>query len=122
MNMTRKDFEAVAKIIHDTSETREESATHLLLFELSKYFSTVNPAFDHQRFVKAGTKTATDSKDQSASSWSERYFSGLSSKEHADNNSWFDQARSVLKEDGILFVPVIGLSFNKRGEPCRPLE
>ena len=47
--------------------------------------------------------------------WSESYFS-LTHQEHEINNIWFTSMLSRLKEDGILYVPVLGKQFNKQGE------
>ena len=58
--------------------------------------------------------------------WSESYFvndintdkivANLTPEQHAINNIWFTSMLSRLKEDGILYVPVLGKQFNKQGE------
>tara|TARA_B100000686_G_scaffold47535_1_gene50775 strand:+ start:96 stop:263 length:168 start_codon:yes stop_codon:yes gene_type:complete len=47
--------------------------------------------------------------------WSESYFS-LTSQQHEINNIWFTSMLSKLKDDGILYVPVLDKQFNKQGE------
>ena len=46
---------------------------------------------------------------------SQRYYNTLTPAQHAANNNWFEQMLSYLKEDGILYVPVLDKSFNKQG-------
>ena len=48
--------------------------------------------------------------------WSQSYFTGLTSVEHNINNNWFASMLSMLKDDGVLFVPVLNKQFNKLGE------
>ena len=48
--------------------------------------------------------------------WSQSYFDDLTLKEHIINNEWFDNMLTKLKEDGILYVPMLDKSFNKLGE------
>ena len=47
--------------------------------------------------------------------WSQQYFQDLTPMEHAVNNTWFETMLEYLKDDGILYVPVIDKSFNKQG-------
>ena len=48
--------------------------------------------------------------------WSESYFNDLTIREHNVNNQWFNSMLNMLKEDGILYVPILNKSFNKLGE------
>jgi len=50
------------------------------------------------------------------SNWSQTYFTDLTSVEHNINNNWFASMLSMLKDDGVLFVPVLNKQFNKLGE------
>lgn len=45
--MTKKHFEAIAKIL------KVQDASPELVYEFSLYFATTNPNFDAERFVKA---------------------------------------------------------------------
>ena len=54
--------------------------------------------------------------------WSESYFTGLTSVEHNINNNWFASMLSMLKDDGVLFVPVLNKQFNKLGEELWTLK
>ena len=51
--------------------------------------------------------------------WSQSYFDNLTTIEHEINNSWFTSMLSMLKDDGILYVPVLDKEFNKKGEQIR---
>ena len=49
--------------------------------------------------------------------WSQEYFHGLTPFQHTVNNTWFETMFEIaLKEDGILYVPVLNKYFNKQGE------
>jgi len=48
--------------------------------------------------------------------WSQSYFDNLTPVEHNINNNWFASMLSMLKDDGVLFVPVLNKQFNKLGE------
>jgi len=48
--------------------------------------------------------------------WSQSYFTELTSDQHKANNNWFVSMRDKLKEDGILYVPVLDKQFNRLGE------
>ena len=50
------------------------------------------------------------------SNWSQTYFTNLSVREHMINNEWFMNTLTMLKDDGVLFVPVLNKQFNKLGE------
>ena len=55
------------------------------------------------------------SKKQSLS-WSEKFFSNLTSYEHKANNEWFETHSARLVENGTVMVPMLGKAFNKLGE------
>ena len=48
--------------------------------------------------------------------WSQQYFQDLSPMEHAVNNTWFETMLEFLKDDGVLYVPVLDKTFNKDGQ------
>ena len=48
--------------------------------------------------------------------WSQSYFTNLTSDQHIANNNWFVSMRDKLKDDGILYVPVLDKYFNRLGE------
>jgi len=59
--------------------------------------------------------------------WSQSYFdndiskdgivvANLTSEQHNINNKWFASMLTMLKDDGVLFVPCLNKSFNKLGE------
>ena len=48
--------------------------------------------------------------------WSQSYFTNLTSDQHKANNNWFVSMRDKLKDDGILYVPVLDKQFNRLGE------
>ena len=48
--------------------------------------------------------------------WSQSYFTKLTPDQHTVNNNWFVSMRDKLKDDGILYVPVLDKQFNKLGE------
>ena len=50
------------------------------------------------------------------SQWSQSYFTDLTSEQHNVNNQWFQLMRTMLKDDGELYVPCLNKSFNKLGE------
>jgi hypothetical protein len=49
-------------------------------------------------------------------SWSKKYFETLTDYQHEVNDAWFKSALGLLKESGILTVPVLRRFFNKKGE------
>ena len=53
------------------------------------------------------------------SNWRQTYFTNLSITEHAINNRWFMNTLSYLKEDGVLYVPVLDKEFNKKGKEIK---
>ncbi len=48
--------------------------------------------------------------------WSQSYFPDLTPEKHETNNNWFELMRTMLKDDGVLYVPVLDKEFNKKGE------
>ena len=48
--------------------------------------------------------------------WSQSYFPDLTPEKHETNNNWFQLMRTMLKDDGELYVPCLNKSFNKLGE------
>ena len=61
------------------------------------------------------------------SQWSQSYFvndtsrndivvANLTPEQHETNNEWFHNMLTMLKSDGVLYVPCLDKSFNKQGE------
>ena len=61
------------------------------------------------------------------SQWSQSYFvndtsrndivtANLTPEQHETNNKWFHNMLTMLKDDGVLYVPCLNKSFNKLGE------
>ena len=50
------------------------------------------------------------------SNWSQTYFTNLTLDEHIANNNWLLNTLSMLKDDGVLYVPTLNKSFNRLGE------
>ena len=61
------------------------------------------------------------------SQWSQSYFvndtsrddivtANLTPEQHEINNKWFKSMLSMLKDDGVLYVPILNKEFNKLGE------
>ena len=53
-------------------------------------------------------------------SWSKKYYGcskeGLTEAQHKVNDEWFKNMRKFLNYTGILFVPNLQKSFNRKGE------
>jgi len=49
-------------------------------------------------------------------SWSKKYYEGLAEAQHKVNDVWFKAWTRVLKNTGVLFVPNLQKSFNRKGE------
>ena len=50
-------------------------------------------------------------------SWSKKYFpKGLTESQHQANDDWFKDSLRLLKDTGILAVPVLQKVFNKEGK------
>jgi len=50
------------------------------------------------------------------SNWSQTYFTNLTLDEHIANNNWLMNTLTMLKDDGVLYVPTLNKSFNRLGE------
>ena len=48
--------------------------------------------------------------------WSEKYYPGLTPRQHTANNNWFHNMLELLTDTGTLVVPTLGIAFNKQGE------
>ena len=59
--------------------------------------------------------------------WSQSYFvndtsrndivvADLTPEQHETNNKWFHNMLTMLKDDGVLYVPCLDKSFNRLGE------
>ena len=48
-------------------------------------------------------------------SWSKKYYNGLTEAQHKINDNWFKNMLNFLNNTGILFVPNLQKSFNKKG-------
>ena len=56
-------------------------------------------------------------------SWSKTYFPDLKREEHHKaNDEWFQNALNLLTDTGILVVPTLRKSFNKKGEDITAIE
>jgi len=53
MSITKKDFEAIAKIINKQSTEDLNGTVLSISYYLSEYFKTQNSKFDSNRFLKA---------------------------------------------------------------------
>ena len=49
------------------------------------------------------------------SNWSQTYFTNLTLDQHIANNNWLMNTLTMLKDDGILYVPVLDKEFDKFG-------
>ena len=52
-------------------------------------------------------------------SWSKQYYEGLPDWQHSINDAWFQRMIELLSDTGVLMVPSIQRSFNKRGEEVK---
>ena len=50
------------------------------------------------------------------SNWSQTYFTNLTLDQHIANNNWLMNTLTMLKDDGILYVPILDKNFNRLGE------
>ena len=53
------------------------------------------------------------------SNWSQTYFTNLTLDQHIANNNWLMNTLSMLKDDGILYVPILDKQFNRLGEEVK---
>ena len=65
---------------------------------------------------KQSGKSLTYSDSPFLSNWSQTYFTNLTLDEHIANNNWLMNTLTMLKDDGVLYVPTLNKSFNKLGE------
>ena len=49
------------------------------------------------------------------SNWSQTYFTNLTLDQHIANNNWLMNTLTMLKDDGILYVPVLNKEFDRLG-------
>ena len=56
------------------------------------------------------------------SNWSQTYFTNLTLDQHIANNNWFMNMLSMLKDDGILYVPVLNKQFDRLGRLVKWLK
>ena len=49
-------------------------------------------------------------------SWSKKYYEGLTEAQHKANDDWFESKRKLLNYTGVLIVPNLQKSFNRKGE------
>ena len=47
---------------------------------------------------------------------SQTYFTNLTLDQHIANNNWFMNMLTMLKDDGVLYVPNLNKTFNRLGE------
>ena len=53
--------------------------------------------------------------------WSEKHFHSLTPEQHAVNNRWFKDMLFLLKDAGILGVPMLNKCFDKKGKEVTEL-
>ena len=53
------------------------------------------------------------------SNWSQTYFTNLTLDQHIANNNWLMNTLTMLKDDGILYVPILDKQFNRLGEEVK---
>ena len=46
---------------------------------------------------------------------SQTYFTNLTLDQHIANNNWFMNTLTMLKDDGILYVPILDKNFDRLG-------
>ena len=61
-------------------------------------------------------KTLTYSDSPFFSNWSQTYFTNLTLDQHIANNNWLMNTLTMLKDDGVLYVPNLNKTFNRLGE------
>ena len=55
-------------------------------------------------------------------SWSRKYYDGLTDWEHDANDLWFKRSLELLTDTGVLIVPNLNITFNKKGDPLTDLN
>ena len=53
--------------------------------------------------------------------WSEQHFHDLTPEQHTVNNKWFKDMLFLLKDDGVLGVPMLNKCFDKKGKEVTEL-
>jgi hypothetical protein len=56
------------------------------------------------------------------SNWSQTYFTDLTLDQHIANNNWFMNTLTMLKDDGILYVPILDKQFDRLGRLVKWLK
>ena len=56
------------------------------------------------------------------SNWSQTYFTNLTLDQHIANNNWLMNTLTMLKDDGILYVPVLDKQFDRLGRLVKWLK
>ena len=49
------------------------------------------------------------------SNWSQTYFTNLTLDQHIANNNWLMNTLTMLKDVGILYVPILDKNFDRLG-------
>ena len=49
------------------------------------------------------------------SNWSQTYSTNLTLDQHIANNNWLMNTLTMLKDDGILYVPILDKNFDRLG-------
>ena len=62
------------------------------------------------------TKPLTYSDSPFFSNWSQTYYTNLTLEQHIANNNWLMNTLTMLKDDGVLYVPNLNKTFNTLGE------
>ena len=75
------------------------------------FLFTTNPILDYGILFYYGGKDNM--------SWSKKYYKGLTNTQHKINDAWFKNMLNYLKDTGILYVPNLKKSFNKKGEEIK---
>ena len=56
------------------------------------------------------------------SNWSQTYFTNLTLDQHIANNNWLMNTLTMLKDDGILYVPILDKQFDRLGRLVKWLK
>ena len=48
--------------------------------------------------------------------FSQKYFKHLTTYQHKVNNKWFINQLKMLKDNGVLIIPIINKKFDKQGK------
>ena len=52
-------------------------------------------------------------------SWSKKYYEGLTEAQHKANDEWFESKRKLLNYTGVLIVPNLQKTFNRKGQEVK---